>query len=128
MARCARQTIVRAQRANRSAVGRSAPALDGDESAHLTRRNGKHIYNYVESLLWRTENTYVLSRVGSLLADRRGYCSGAFLAHLQQSWLFALAQPANPGAVGQFGFYLLSCVRGMAVGKEDYLCLNIVAV
>jgi len=60
--------------------------------------------------------------------SRRGYCSGAFLAHLQQSWLFALAQPANPGAVGQFGFYLLSCVRGMAVGKEDYLCLNIVAV
>jgi hypothetical protein len=108
-------------------------SLDGAEwcysaGAHLTARNGKHIDNNAESLLGRTENTYVPSSVGSVLADRSRYCGSALLAHLQESWLFALAQPANPGAFGQFSLHLLSCVRGMAVGKEDNRCLKAIAV
>jgi hypothetical protein len=62
-------------------VGKGKPwascrsSLDGAEwcysaGAHLTARNGKHIDNNAESLLGRTENTYVPSWVGSVLADR----------------------------------------------------------
>jgi hypothetical protein len=66
--------------------------------------------------------------VGPVLADRCGYCNSAVLAYLQESWLFALAQPANRTAFGQFGFLLLPCVLGMAVGKEDYRCVIAIAV